>query len=122
MQIEQLTALAGFRGFFRRVEFALGQRNTALLRDRPHGFRKGKILDLRDEAEDVSGLAAAEAVEELLAGVDVEGRGFFLVKRAEAGVVLRAGFAQANVAADDFDDVGLLFDGLGKIGHGLNSE
>ena len=37
---------------------------------------------------------------------------------AEAGIVLRAGFAQAHVVADDLDDVGLGFDGLGKIvGH-----
>jgi len=43
------------------------------------------------------------------------------VKRAEARVVLRAGFAQADVAANDFDDVGLLFYGLGEIGHGLFS-
>src|SRR5271168_4652830 len=108
MQIQQLAALAGFRCFLRRVEVALGQRNAALLRNGANRFRKGKIFDLRDEAEDVSGLATAEAVEELLAGVYVEGRGFFLVKRTEAGVVLRAGLAQADVAADDFDDVGLL--------------
>ena len=36
----------------------------------------------------------------------------------EAGVVLRAGFAQADVALDDLDDIGLLLDGLGEVGHG----
>ena len=38
---------------------------------------------------------------------------------AEAGVVLRAGFAQADVALDHLDDVGLLLDGLGEVGHGV---
>ena len=122
MQIQQFTPLPGFRGFLRRIEFALRQRNPALLRDRANSFWKSEIFDLRDETEDISGLAAAEAVEKLLAGVDIERGRFFLVKRAEAGVVLRAGFAQADVAADDFDDVGLLLDGLGEVGHGLISE
>ena len=36
---------------------------------------------------------------------------------AEAGVILGSGFAEADVAADYFDDVGLLLYGLGKIGH-----
>jgi hypothetical protein len=31
---------------------------------------------------------------------------------------LRAGFAQADVAFDDLDDIGLLLDGLGEVGHG----
>jgi hypothetical protein len=30
---------------------------------------------------------------------------------------LRAGFAQADVAFDHLDDVGLLLDGLGEVGH-----
>jgi len=34
---------------------------------------------------------------------------------------LGSGFAEADVAADDFDDIGLLFDGLGEVGHGLFS-
>jgi hypothetical protein len=29
-----------------------------------------------------------------------------------------AGFAQADVGLDNFDDVGLLLDGLGEVGHG----
>jgi hypothetical protein len=51
--------------------------------------------------------------------VDAEGRSFFFVEGAEAGEVLRAGFFEANVFPDDFDDVGLFFDVLGEIGgHG----
>jgi hypothetical protein len=60
----------------------------------------------------------AKAMEELADGVDRERRGFFLVEGAESGVVLRAGFAQAYVAFDHLDDVGLLLDGLFKVGHG----
>jgi hypothetical protein len=30
---------------------------------------------------------------------------------------LRAGLAQADVALDDLDDIGLLLDGLGEVGH-----
>ena len=37
------------------------------------------------------------------------------MKGAKAGVVLRAGFAQLYVVADDADDVGLLFYELGEI-------
>jgi hypothetical protein len=107
----------GFGGFFGGVEFAFGERNAAFLGDGSDGFREGEVLYLADKAEDISGLAAAEAVVELAAGVDGEGWGFFFVEGAEAGVVLRAGFAQADVAADDFDDVGLLLDGLGEVGH-----
>ena len=40
------------------------------------------------------------------------------MERAEAGVVLRAGFAKADVAFDHLDDVGLLLDGLFEVGHG----
>jgi hypothetical protein len=32
---------------------------------------------------------------------------------------LRAGFAQADVSLDHLDDVGLLFDGLGEVLHGV---
>ncbi len=81
-----------------------------------HGFGEADVFHLLDEGEDVAGLVAAEAVVELAAGVDGEGGGLFFVEGAEAGVVLRAGFAQPDVVADDVDDVGLLLDGLGEVG------
>ena len=40
------------------------------------------------------------------------------MKWAEAGIILSTGLAQTDVSADDLNDVGLLLDGLGKIGHG----
>ena len=106
-------------GFFRRGEFAFGERDTAFLRDGTDGLGEADVLDFLDEGEDVAMLMAAEAIEELAAGVDAERRRFFLVEGAEAVVVLRAGFAEADVVPDDFDDVGLFFNLLGEIdGHG----
>src|ERR1700729_3100746 len=113
MQIEEFAALAGFRGFFGAVVLPFGQRDAAFLGYDADRLGEACILYLADKAEDIAGLAAAKAVVELAAGVDVEGGRLFLVERAEAAVVLGAGFAQADVAADDFDDVGLLLDGLG---------
>ena len=76
---------------------------------------KGDVLDLLDEGEDVAGDSAAEAVEELAAGVDGKRRRFFAVEGAESGVVLRPRLAQLDVFADDADDVGLLLDGVGEV-------
>src|ERR1700727_2486393 len=62
---------------------------------------------------------AAEAVEVAVCCVDREGPGLFFVKWAQAAVVLRAGFAELEIVADDADDVGLLLDVLGEVvGHG----
>jgi hypothetical protein len=61
---------------------------------------------------------AAEAVKVAVCGVDREGSGLFFVKWAQAAVVLRAGFAELEIVADDADDVGLLLDVLGEVvGH-----
>ena len=68
-----------------------------------------------DEAEDVAGDAASEAVVELARGVDRERRRFFAVEGTEAGVVLRSGFLELDVVADDADDIGLLLDGVCEI-------
>ena len=70
---------------------------------------------LRHKAENVARGLAAEAVVELAHRVDGERWRFFLVKGTEPGVVLGAGFAQANVAFDHLDDVGLLLYGLGEV-------
>ena len=93
----------------------LGQRDAQLLRDHADGFGERNVFDLLDEAEDVAGDAAAEAVIELARGVDGERRRLLAVEGAEAGVVLRAGLLQLDVVADDADDVGLLLDGVREI-------
>ena len=75
-----------------------------------------------EKLEDVAAVAAAEALEHLLAGIDEEGGRFFLVERAER-LVFRARFFQRHVAADHVDDVAgvahLLDDfGGNHAGHG----
>ena len=62
VQVEQLAAQAGLRGFFGRGELALGQRDPALLRDGAHGFGKADVFDLHHKGEDIALHAAAEAV------------------------------------------------------------
>ncbi len=80
-----------------------------------HGFGEGDVLDLLHEAEDIARNSAAEAVKELVGGVDRERRRLFLVKRAQPLVILRAGLAQLHVLADDADDVGLLLEGRREV-------
>ena len=117
MEFEQLAAKTGAGGFFRGGEFALGEGDAAFAGDDADGFGEADVFNFADEAEDVARDSAAETVVELADGVDGEGGGFFFVEGAEAGVVLRAGFAQADVSLDHLDDVGLLLDGLGEVGH-----
>ena len=40
------------------------------------------------------------------------------MKRAKSGVIRRPRLAQADIPLDHLDDVGLLLDGLGEVGHG----
>jgi hypothetical protein len=90
--IEKLAAQAGFFGFAFGGVAGFRQGNAELLRHHTDGFGEGDVFDFLDEAEDVAGEAAAEAMIELARGVDRERRGFFAVKGAEAGIVLGSGF------------------------------
>lgn len=120
MEFEELAALAVLLGFFGRGEFAFGEGDARFLRDGANRLGETDVLDFLDEGEDVAVLVAAEAIEELAAGVNAEGRSLLFMEGAEAGVVLGASFAESDVVANDLDDVGLLFDGLGEVvGHGV---
>jgi hypothetical protein len=121
VKLDEPAALTVLGGFFGRGEIAFGKRDAALLRDDFDGFRKADVFDLLDEGEDVSGLTATEAVKELAGGVNGERGRFFAVEGAEAAVVLGSGFFQTHIFADDFDDIGLLLDGLGEVGHSEQS-
>jgi hypothetical protein len=115
VDIEELAAEAGLFGFAGRGVAGFGQRDAEFLCNQADGFGESDVLDFLDEAEDVAFFLASEAVVELLGGVDGKGRSFFAVKGAEAGVVLRAGFFELDVVADDADDVRLLLEGVGEV-------
>ncbi len=119
VQLQELCSHPRLGSLFRRGELALGQRNAALLRHNPHRLGEADVLDLGHKAEHVARSLAAEAVVELAHRMNGERRRLFLVEGAEAGVVLRPRLAQADVALDHLDDVGLLLDGLGEVEHGL---
>ena len=90
---------------------AFGQGDAAALGELLQRFVKADPLDFLDEFEDVAALAAAEAFEELVVGVDPEGRGFFRMERAETGVALgRSHSFEAHVLAYYPDDVNRSFD------------
>ncbi len=118
MEIKEFCAHPRTRSLFRRRKLPLWQGNADLLRHNADRLREAHILDFANEAEDVPGGLAAEAMIELAHRVNGEGRRLFLVEWAKTRVVLRTGFAQADVAFDHLDDVGLLLDGLGEVGHG----
>ncbi len=82
---------------------------------------KSDLVHLHQEFENVAAGAAAEAVVDLLDGMDGEGRRFFGMKWAEADEILAA-LLQAHVFANHADDVRLLFDAIGEgacFSHGL---
>ena len=115
MQLKQFSALAIFLRFFGGGEFTLRQRNSGFLRHDLHSFGKADVFNLLNKREDISALIAAEAVVELTHCVNGKGRSLFLMKRAQAGVVLPSGFLQRDVSADDPDDIRLLLYELSEI-------
>ena len=65
----------------------------------------GALLDLDEEAYDITFFAAAEAVEELARLVDVKRRRFLAVKRAEPLPAPRSRPLELHITLDDLDDV-----------------
>jgi len=115
VNVEQLPAETGFFGFSGRGVAGFGQRDAELLRYQTDGFGESDVFDLLDEAEDVAGNTATEAMIELARGVDGEGCGLLAVEGAKARIVLRSRLFQLDVVADDADDVRLLFDRVREI-------
>ena len=115
MDFEQYRAQPGFFGLLRSVEAGLRNCDPQLLGHGSDRFREGDVLDFLDEGEDVSGDATAEAVEELAGSVDRERGRFLAVEGTESGIVLRAGFLQLDVVADDADDIRLLLDDVREV-------
>src|ERR1700722_5200887 len=70
------------------------------------GFKETDAFDFHDKLEQIATDVAAEAPVKLMAGMHGEERGLLSMKGAKAGVAWRAaGFLQAHVFTDDFDDV-----------------
>ncbi len=87
--------------------------NAALFRDHLHRFRERALLHLHHETENVSTLAAAEAMKNLFHRMHREGRRLFSMKRAQSGEILPA-LLQAHVFADHANNVRLLFHPIRK--------
>ena len=115
MQLEQFAPLPVLLRLFRGGEFPLGQGDAAFLGHDFYRFRKAGILNLLHKGEDISRLIATETMVELAHRVHGKGRRFLPVKRTKAGIVLRSGFLQRDVFADDPDNVRLLLYELGKV-------
>ena len=69
-----------------------------------HCFREINAFVRLDESEDVAAFVAAEAMEDLEVGIDVEAWGFFFVKRAKGDEVGASAF-EGEVGPDDIHDV-----------------
>ena len=65
-----------------------------------------QVLGLADERDEIATLPAAEAVVELVDGVDGEARRLLLVERTAARVARSGGTAQLRPPGDDLDHVG----------------
>ena len=116
LDFQQHRPQLGISGFGRAAEFHLGQRDAQLLRHRPNRLGESHVLDLLHEAEHVARTAAAKAVKELPRGMHRKRRRLLVMERTKPGIVLRPGFLQLDVVADDADDVRLLLDGFLEIG------
>ncbi len=118
MDIEQRHAHLRFARFLRATELDLGHGHAELLRDQPDGLRKRNVLDFLHKREHVSRHAASEAVKELPRGVHGERRRLLVMKRTEAGKILRARLLELDVVADNANDVGLLLERVFEVGGG----
>src|SRR5216683_2881109 len=101
-------ALRAFRG---RTGLRFGNRYAALFRDQTQCVRKFAALHFHHEIENVSALAAAETVENMLDRGNRERRRLFLMERAKPAEILSR-FREAQVFAYNPNNVGLLLDPL----------
>ena len=84
--------------------FLVLQWNSRAVSQSAHCFREINAFVRLDESEDVAAFVAAEAMEDLEVGIDVEAWGFFFVKRAK-GDEVGAGAFEGQVGPDDIHDV-----------------
>ena len=84
----------------------LRNRHSDSLREHPDRFRERHLLVELEKFEDVAADAAAEAVKEPFIGVDVKGRRFLGMKRAQSLVGV-ADPLERDIFLHDLHDVGL---------------
>jgi len=97
------TAMAG-RGWGGRIGLVLhGQ--IELAGQFLHCLHEAQTIVVHEEPQRRTMRAAAKAVIKLLFRADREGRGFFVVERAEA-LKIASGFFELDAAPHDFDDIG----------------
>src|SRR4030095_14965626 len=99
---EPLAAVPGCVGGRRRL--LVLERHAKPLAQPLGGLREVKVLGLANERDEVAALAAAEAVEELVDGVDGKARRPLLVKRAAARVA-SSDAGERRPALDDLHPV-----------------
>ena len=80
------------------------QRDLGPVGQPPHRLREINVLVFLDEGEHVAALVAAEAMEDLAVGIDVEAGALLLVKRAERDEV-GPGALERQVRPDHIHDV-----------------
>lgn len=80
-----------------------------------YGINKREVLILHDEAENIPANSASETVIQLTGGINMEGRGLFLVKWAESDVTA-PGSTQGNHLPNYINNINGLFDQCGEIG------
>ncbi|MCU0313384.1 MAG: hypothetical protein MUC84_04905 [Solirubrobacteraceae bacterium] len=113
-QLEQpLAALAPARGV--RVLVDDLERHAVAVGEVLHRLAERQPLGQLDELEEVAALAAAEAVEDLLLGVDAERRRALVVERAGAHPLV-PGAAQLGLRAHEVEHVGRVADALDRLG------
>src|SRR2546423_5743889 len=83
---------------------SFGQRNSASLGELFQCLVKADALHLLDKFEDVAALPAAEALEELVVGVDPEGWGLFGMKGAESAVALSGPYSPETAVLTHYAD------------------
>ena len=102
-------------GFGLGAKSLLGHRHAQLLRDCPDCFRKSDVFDLLNKTKHVTRRLAAKAVIKLPRRMHRKRWRLLFMKRAQAGIILRARLPKTDIAADDADNVGLLLEGLREV-------
>ena len=115
MHLQQCSTHLGFLRLCRGAKRDFGKWHSDFLCHGANSFRKSNVLELLNEAEDVTGNATSETVVKLPRGMHRERGRLLLVKWAQPGIILRSRLAQLHVLANNADDVRLLLDGIGKV-------